>query len=222
MPKTITALNSLLETRRLLRSIKLTTEKHKKELSKIDAYSPTKRMLNKTNNSVRIMNEKIYKDSRQNIKLLVHISITLKTHLYDVTNLNKKMNRQAVALLEQNQQLEKMAESVMEAYVTSTQPDTPLNTIVKDLVKRFSKSLNVSSKIISTNETPFGVISIRSPQSTAVIHCVIFSDDNGHRYKTFLNEVPITITDKNFTSFVAPSQAYKDILNVLAQDGIVR
>lgn len=220
MPRTITALNSLLETRRLLRSIRLITEKHRRELNKINPFLPTKRILNTSNNNVRILVEKIYKDSRQNIKLLGHASIILKTHLYDTAKLNRKMYQQSIDLLEQNQELEKIAESVMEAYIASTKPDTPLNTITKDLVRKFSKVLTVTSKTISKNEMPYSIITLRSSNSI-VVYCIIYSDKNGHRYKTFLNEIPVDITDKNFNAFVSPSQAYKEIIDVLSQDGIV-
>lgn len=224
MTKTITTLNSLLDTRRLLRSIRISTDKYKKELDKTELLwsKSGNRTLTNTNNNIRITSEKIYKDSRQHIKILMYISIILKTHLYEQTNLNKKMQNQTSALLEENRKLEKIAETIMEAFVVSTQPDTPLNTIVADLKKRFSKELNVLSKNITCKGEAYGVLTLKSAHSTDCMHCVISSSEEGHSYKTFINELPAEINNKNFSKFRSPSQAYKEIYEILHWDGILR
>lgn len=225
MAKTITTLNSLLDTRRLLRSIRLTTDKYNRDLNKTEQNwnRTTNRTMNKRNNDVRVFSEKVYRDSNSHIKVLQYISIILKTHLYEPTNLNKKMQSQTAALLAENQKLEKIAESIMEAFITSTQPDTVLNTIVSDLKKKFSRELNVTSKIITQREQPYGILTLKSPHSSDCLYCVIYSDDEeGNKYKTFINELPTEINNKNFSTFLSPGQAFREVLEILYQDGILR
>lgn len=222
MSRTITNLNSLLDTRRLVRKIKVDTDKNIRQTSRNLSKTQGKgiRTRNAENDKIRNSNEQVHADSKENIKVLQYIAVILKTHLKDSTNLHSKIYNQTIDLLDQNIDLEKKAEMIMEHFTVSTQTDTPLNTVTKDLVKKLSKDFKVEVKTLTKREDIYKVITIESALSEDRLHCIIASDGLKHRYKTYINEVPVEVDTETFNTFLAPSQAYKEVTRILQQDGL--
>ena len=217
MAKPINTLASLIDTRRYIRSIQLSTEKHVKDLSKIKT-NKSSRIRNSTNDRHRAHIEKAYKESIANLKLIRHVQATLKTHLFEKTRLNNKMLMQTDDLLVKNKTLLDQAEVLMEAFISSTKIDDDLTLIRRDLIKRFSKDFYVTDRLVTQSDKTFGVLSIQSNTTNDILYCVVYCDE-AKKFKTFMNELPVTIDDQNFTTFVSPSQAYKQIGEIMKTDG---
>jgi hypothetical protein len=217
MAKPINTLSSLIDTRRYIRSVQLSTEKYIKDLDKIKV-TKSSRVRNDKNDKTRQRIEKGYIESQNNLRLVRHIQTTLKTHLYEKTRLNGKMLSQTDDLLLKNKQLLDKAEVLMMAYIASTKIDDDLTLIKRDLVKRLSKDFYVTEKTIMQGDKNFGVITIQSNSNTDILYCVVHCNQV-KGMKTFLNELPVVVDDQNFIVFESPSQAYKQIQNIMKTDG---
>jgi hypothetical protein len=215
--KPINTLSSLIDTRRYIRSLQLSTEKHIKDLNSIKP-SKTSRLRNEKNDKTRIRIEKAYVESTSNLRLIRHIQTTLKTHLFEKTRLNSKMFSQTDELLEKNKQLLQTSEVLMEAYIASTKIEDNLTLIKRDLIKKFSPSFYAYAKSITQGDRVFGVVTLQANSTEDIMHCVIFCSDT-MVFKTFYNELPSYIDDQNFTVFVSPSQLYKKITEIMKTDG---
>lgn len=217
MAKPINTLSSLIDTRRYIRSVQLSTEKYIKDLDKIK-ITKSARIRNDKNDKIRQRIEKGYIESQNNLRLVRHIQTTLRTHLYEKTRLNSKMLSQTDELLIKNKTLLEKAEVLMTAYIASTKIDDDLTLIKRDLSKRLSKDFYVTEKTIMQGDNNFGILLVQSNVNADIFYCVI-QCSGVMGFKTFINELPVIVDDQNFVSFVSPSQAYKKILEIMKVDG---
>jgi len=223
--KQIVAIESTLEARRLLRSIRIEIEKTRKELNRMSVQNIKACKGVRISKEKRLLAESLLKATKCNIKLVSHIHNLLKTHLYEHSNLNNKLQRQAQMLNNESNDLQHDLEHMVAGQIPSTRTDDPLGVILSDLHKRLSKHPNTvvsEPTVFSQTEETFGILNVSSNHTMDKLFIVVTVVEGKNKFKTFLNDIPIEHSSSDMTEFLSPSLLYKQLVDILTVDKILR
>lgn len=213
--KSIGALTNLLEVRRSLRFIRINTTKNEKSIKPMLRYIKTCN-INTISDKIRTKYcsdiSDIAKRSINNIKLLLHIKISLETHLMEHNNLHKKLCLQNNNLLNENEEIKHLADNALTD--VSTKFKSPINVMLDDLARRLKTK---NKRIVSDGEDIWGILTLELKEK---FFCVIFQREDVFLLKTYINEIPVDITDTNAVEFNSPSQAHNIALKIIQEDGL--
>lgn len=216
---------TLTDARRHLRRIQVSTEK----LTKLLGLQSKSENVNETKSSLGTLSEYL-QTSQKDLDELQAISVALATTLFDEENnymarLQRQTDELKSTILAHIATVEKRLEQL------TTQYDSKLQVLLRDLERRFKDRYNTRFLVRQAQDRDIGVLSLNKINTRRFAFCVILAEplsleDNAaiknvgrNQYKMFFNTIPSDIALENFHPFLSPSRVTQDILKTLHEEG---